>query len=172
VKNAKRVTLNTPFGVSQWWADLQQREVAGQRVTVLLVLGLIIVLALFLRLTGVNWDSFQHMNPDERHSTNVGATILRDNGGFLTSPIEYFDTAGSPLNPYNEPNAFPEYVWGTFPLYSTMAVADILDEAPLIDPDNGAWVDYGNLNLVGRVLSALVDIGTIVLMFLLERAAV
>jgi len=154
VKNPKRITLSAPIGVAEWWAAFKQREVAGQRVIVLVALGLILALALYLRLSGVNWDSDQHMNPDERHSTNVGAIILSNAGGFPTDPIKYFDTADSQLNPYN--NDFPEYVWGTFPLFGTMATADFLGKG-----------DYGHINLVGRVLSAFVDVGSIIFIFLL-----
>ena len=151
--------------MSQWWAAFNQMEVMGQRLAVVVALGLIVVFALSLRLTGINWDEFQHMNPDERHSTNVGATILGKAGGFPTDPIQYFDTADSPLNPYN--NDFPEYVWGTFPLFSTMAVADLLDSVPFLGPDVGTWSDYGNVNLVGRTLSAFIDAGSIIVIFFL-----
>ncbi len=118
MKNSRRLTLDTPLGAaSRWWAAVQQRAIAGQRAVtgrraVLLILGLVLVLTLFLRLnptlasdppffsvSGVDWDSGTHMNPDERHMTNVGATILRENGGFPLNPIQYFDTDQSPLNP-------------------------------------------------------------------------
>ncbi|HLE80728.1 MAG TPA: glycosyltransferase family 39 protein, partial [Dehalococcoidia bacterium] len=164
MKNSRRSTLSTPVALSNWWAAFQQREIAGQRVAVPILLGIVVALALVLRLTGVNWDSdgrvSGHQNPDERHMANVATTIR-----FPSSPAQYFDTDESPLNPYN---SFPSYPWGTLPLFGTKAVAELMDEAPLGGPSGGGtWSNYDHIHLVGRVLSSLVDVGSIIVTFLL-----
>ena len=112
-------------------------------------LGLIVALSLGLRLTGVNWDDNHHLNPDERFLSTVSPTIK-----FPSSPIEYFDTDESTLNPYN--NNFPTYVYGTLPLFTTKAVAESLGLG-----------DYNNVTQVGRVLSAFVDVGSVIVIFML-----
>ncbi len=129
-----------------------------------MVLGLVVALALVLRLTGVNWDSggvrSQHQNPDERHMANVAATIR-----WPGNPVDYFDTAESSLNPYN---SFPSYPWGTLPLFATKAVADLMDAAPIGGPSGGGtWGNFDHIHLVGRTVSALADVGSIIVIFLL-----
>ena len=61
-----------------------------------LVLIAILLLAIGLRTRGLNWDESQHLHPDERFLTMVESAIK-----LPTSWGEYFDTAKSPLNPYN-----------------------------------------------------------------------
>ncbi|MGH2633465.1 MAG: hypothetical protein ACRDG3_08650, partial [Tepidiformaceae bacterium] len=51
------------------------------------------------------------MHPDERFLSLVAADLK-----WPSSPGQYFDTAKSPLNPYNDPNTH-SYVYGTFPLF-------------------------------------------------------
>ena len=57
-------------------------------------LGVILAVAAVLRFTGINWDSFTHLHPDERFITMVENSL-----GWPTSIAQYFDTARSPLNP-------------------------------------------------------------------------
>jgi len=124
------------------------RQAPGRAV---FVLAAILLLAAVLRLTGVNWDAGQHLHPDERHITNTETAIQ------LPSSLgEYFDTAHSPFNPYNK--GIGSFVYGTFPLYLVRIVAE-----------TGKWTAYGDITLLGRVLSALFDLGTIVMVFLLGR---
>lgn len=68
----------------------------------------------------------------------------------------YFSTPCSPLNPYN--HNFGLFVYGTFPIFLTNYVADVLSKG-----------DYGNVHLVGRVLSALFDLATVLLIFFIGR---
>src|SRR5690242_7603252 len=75
-----------------------------------LVLIAILLLAIGLRTRGLNWDESQHLHPDERFLTMVESAIK-----LPTSWGEYFDTAKSPLNPYN--NNFGSFVYGTAPLF-------------------------------------------------------
>jgi hypothetical protein len=127
----------------------QTRPVPGWIWDVLLILVLLI--AATLRLTGVEWDGRQHLHPDERFLTMVETSIspVKDLG-------EYFDTANSSLNPNNR--GFTFYVYGTLPLIITRYV--------------GEWVGmtgYDEINIVGRVLSAIFDLATILMVYLIAR---
>jgi YYY domain-containing protein len=112
-----------------------------------LSMGIILLAAGWLRLTGVDWDHGAHLHPDERFLTMVAADIHRPD-----SIGEYFDTARSPLNPANVGRPF--FVYGTLPLFLVRAVAEAT-----------GLVGYDRIYLVGRVLSALFDLGTIALTF-------
>jgi len=104
----------------------------------------------------------------------------------------YFDSYCSPLNPYNH-QGYGSYAYGTLPLFTARLVGEWLNGA-CIDPDNPdatsplpqKWIagllfndaegcagnrftDYGHVQLLGRMLSALVDLGTIGFLFLIGR---
>ncbi|MDE3091364.1 MAG: glycosyltransferase family 39 protein, partial [Chloroflexota bacterium] len=68
----------------------------------------------------------------------------------------YFDTECSPLNPYN--HNFGLFVYGTFPIFVTRLVGGLTD-----------MTGYGTIHLVGRVLSALFDLSTVLLIFFIGR---
>ena len=101
---------------------------------------LIFFLAFGLRLYGLNWDQGQHLHPDERFLTMVAADIK-----LPSSPGQYFHPSASPLNPYRYPG-YQFFVYGTFPLFLTKFIAEILHLG-----------SYGQVYLVGRVLSAFFD---------------
>lgn len=109
-------------------------------MAILLLLGL----ASFLRFNGLNWDQGNHLHPDERFLTMVAAALRP-----LESFAEYFDTAGSGLNPHNVGHSF--YVYGTLPLHLTRYIAGSLGMA-----------DYDHVFLVGRFLSACFDLTTLI----------
>jgi hypothetical protein len=108
----------------------------------------ILVLAAWLRLQGLDWDEGQHLHPDERFLTMVEAAIKSSH-----SLAEYFDTGLSPLNPGNhgyKSFAFKFFVYGTLPLFVVRWLGEWLGK-----------VDYAHIHLVGRVFSALCDLGTV-----------
>ncbi|TAK12106.1 MAG: hypothetical protein EPO32_10015 [Anaerolineae bacterium] len=116
-----------------------------------IVLAVLLVLATWLRTVGLDWDEDQSLHPDERFLTSVLTRI---------EPVEnigqYFDTETSTLNPRNKDMGF--YVYGTLPLFLTRYV--------------GEWIDrtgWGDINLVGRALSAFMDLGIIFLVYLLAE---
>lgn len=111
--------------------------------TFTLLSGLIIILAAFFRLYGVNWDQGNHLHPDERFLTMVANGI-----SWPKSLAEYFDTRISPLNPHN--NNYSFYVYGTWPIIVTKAIAQLF-----------SMDSYDKLNIVGRKLSALFDMITL-----------
>jgi len=115
------------------------------------LLALIILLGGVLRFTGLNWDEGQHLHPDERFLTMVETSL-----NWPTSLGQYFDTAQNPLNPYN--TGYGSYVYGLFPLMLTKVAGQIT-----------GLTGYGEINLVGRALSALMDLGCIFFVFLIGR---
>jgi YYY domain-containing protein len=140
-------------------------------ITALLLIGILLAGAYF-RFVGIDWDEQQHLHPDERFLTMVEAAIqLPKNIG------QYFDSQTSPLNPYN--NNFGLFVYGDLPIVFTKVVAAGLDSLcyntpahACIDQNNNnpfSYSDYGHVYLLGRVLSALFDLGTLIWLFLIAR---
>lgn len=115
-----------------------------------ITLPLLLVLALTLRLYGLHWDQGYHLHPDERFMTMVATSIQ-----WPSSVSEYFSVT-SPLSPYNTDHK--SYIYGTFPLYLTTLVADLQGKG-----------FYGQLHYVGRTLSTLFDVGTILVLFMIGR---
>ncbi len=126
-------------------------------------LVLILILGAVFRLTGVNWDEDQHLHPDERFLTMVSSALGIPGLPQTSTPPAgcakwggYFDTQCSPLAPYNHNYTF--FVYGTFPIFLTRLIAEFLNQA-----------GYGEIHLLGRVLSALFDLSTVLLIFLIGR---
>ncbi len=122
----------------------------SEATTVLILLGILAVGA-YLRLTGVNWDSLTHLHPDERFITMVENSLA-----WPKSLGEYFDSARSPLNPYNR--GYNSFVYGTFPLFLVKGLGIALD-----------MQGYDQIHLVGRVVSAFFDLGSVLLVFFIGR---
>lgn len=111
----------------------------------------VLVIAAYFRFIGIAWDDTHHLHPDERFLTMVETSI---------SPVknlgEYFDTANSSLNPNNR--GFTFYVYGTLPIFIVRYI--------------GEWVGqtgYDQINVVGRVVSGVFDLGTIVMIYLIGK---
>ncbi len=126
-------------------------------------LVVIIVIGAVFRLTGRNWDDFTHLHPDERFLTMVtNALTFPSEGGVGKLPDGctawggYFDTACSPLSPYN--HDFGLFVYGTFPIFLTRMIGEFVNQT-----------GYDQIHLVGRALSALFDLSTVLLIFLIGR---
>jgi len=144
------------------------------------VSGLLLILILasgaYLRLTGIDWDEEQHLHPDERFLTMVESSLEPINTdpnelgpppsvatqswrgnyvGVLRDCEEwggYFDTACSSLNPNNRGYDF--YVYGTLPIFIVRYAAEFQEQT-----------GYGDVYLVGRFLSAVSDLLTILLVY-------
>ncbi|HLF77649.1 MAG TPA: DUF2298 domain-containing protein [Dehalococcoidia bacterium] len=114
--------------------------------------GLIVLLAFLARSYNTNWDDNTHLHPDERHMTSVTTELKLRN-----KPLEYFDTNSSTLNPYNRPGG-NSFVYGTLPVFLTKVVAVTLGQD-----------DFDKTVLVGRHLTALFDVATVLLVFLIGR---
>lgn len=108
---------------------------------------LIISLAAILRLTGLNWDQGQHPHPDERFLIMVTQKI-----SWPQTFSQYLNPTTSPLNPYNQNYDF--YVYGHLPLTGLKLLSLITNL------DN-----YQQLTLLGRSLSAILDLITVFLIY-------
>ncbi len=115
-----------------------------------LLIGILLIGA-FFRFTGVDWDEGYHLHPDERFLTMVETSIQP-----VDSLKQYFDTAASTLNPNNAGYTF--YVYGTLPLFIVRYVAGWFGQS-----------GYDQVNVVGRVLSGLFDLGTLVFVYLIGK---
>ena len=118
-----------------------------------IILLSILFLALFFRLYGINWDQNHHLHPDERFLTMVTQELE-----FPENVSQYFNPNESPLNPHNHGYTF--FVYGVFPL----KIVKIASEIITLDS-----FSYNNVTLVGRLLSAIFDVGTVALVFLIAR---
>jgi YYY domain-containing protein len=150
----------TPF--ERGWAERLNIS-ARMRATLLswpLALALILLAGALLRFHGLRWDQpagAQHplqMQPDER-----SLSFVLDGTDWPESLGAYFDTAKSPLNPYNVPNT-NSYVYGTFPLFLVKGVATIAGDDPA-GPGNSYDTDV----IWGRRITAAFDVATIAVVF-------
>ena len=156
-----------------------------------LLLALIIVVAAVLRWTGLDWDGYTHFHPDERYIHWVATTIeWPDEWTTAFSPSE------STINPYYWPpdaesvgivveqDQSRKFAYGHLPLYLGVAatkLADWLGETAVSNIFPSHWlfttdilntadmVEFRHLAAVTRALTGLVDLGTILFVFLLGR---
>ena len=116
----------------------------------LTLLVAIVLVALFLRFRGIEWGTGYYLHPDELFITQVMFNISAPSG-----VREYFDSATSPLNPFNYGTGF---IYGTFPIFLAKFV--------------GSFTEYSDLStahIPGRWLSALADTGTVVFVWWIGR---
>ena len=107
------------------------------------IILIFVLLALGMRLGGIQWDQGCHLHPDERFLSMVADALT-----LPSSPGEYLDPQRSPMNPYNK--GFDLFVYGTLPLSVTKALAVFL-----------GMDGYDRLYLLGRGLAALADVLTL-----------
>ncbi len=118
-----------------------------QNIVVFIALILTLVAGASFRLVGVNWDENQHMHPDERFLSLVWNVIVPvDNLG------DYFNTETSTLNPANQGYGF--FVYGTLPLFMVRYLGQALGQT-----------GYDTITLLGRQVSAIFDVMTVLLVF-------
>ncbi len=154
------------------------------RLATAALLTVLVLAAGWLRLANLDWDRGAHLHPDERYLAIVSDEVSAPDG-----PAGYLDTGRSPLNPANHDESF---VYGTAPLFLTKGVATWLHRGAatgdqparavvagldgvgidLLGPGGDPRFDGGyNDVLVGRMLSALLDTVTALLVFELGRLA-
>src|SRR5579859_7554684 len=134
--------------------NLLPRSIGGKRSTALdfVVLAFILLVAAAFRFNALEtWDDNSHQHPDERFMTIVASGVK------VPSSIgDYFNTPRSSLNPYA--NGQSNYAYGQLPLTLTVIA--------------GSWTgltNYDTVYKVGRALSTLADLGTIIFAWLLAR---
>lgn len=114
-----------------------------------LLIGIIILAAIF-RLYGINWDQGFHLHPDERAITLFTIPLK------IPTSMQELLSVNSSLNPHF-------FAYGSLPLYLLKLSGSMLSNvSPL-------FVQYDKINLAGRFLSVLFDIGTLLLIYLLGK---
>ncbi len=155
--------------------DIEKRKAVlslGVLVAILLVGG-------YLRFTNLNWDEGEWIHPDEAHMQQTLAAISMPDSFSL-----YFDTHNSPLNVRNSGK---KYSYGTLPLFLTRMTAEWMNQACDTSPDKLSRAVASLLMgfkiakcspstftssysaLIGRAFSALSDLGTLCLIYLIGR---
>lgn len=128
---------------------LEEKQTKPKPIVTILILILILIVGASFRLMNNNWDESFHLHPDERFLSQV-ITQIRP----VSSFSEYFDTNQSNLNPNT--HGFTYFVYGTFPLFIIRYL--------------GQWTNqlgYDLNTLLGREISAVMDVWTILLVFLI-----
>jgi hypothetical protein len=124
---------------------------------------LVLVLAGYLRLTGVNWGEGQHQHPDENFLSGVLGALQAQKCADETTPVEacpaeekrwisiadYLNSDRSTLNPYNRGYTF--FVYGNLPMTMVRIAMDAAHQT--------------DLKSFGRQASALADLFTILLLY-------
>ncbi len=133
-----------------------------------LLLILVLVVGTYFRVVGLNWDANQHLHPDERFLTMVESALQVRTCNVPATPVEacppdqihwlglgeYFNTATSTLNPQNRGYGF--FVYGDLPIVMVRYVAEFMGQT-----------GYDQVDLVGRQFSALGDLLTILLLYII-----
>ncbi len=142
-----------------------------------MLLLFVLLIGCVFRYIGIQWGDWQYLHPDERFLIWVGTDIMPigTSAGVLGTPPNtvnnpwranfpsaypdckswggYFDASCSPLNPNNRGHSF--YVYGTLPMFITRYIVE--------------WVyghsGFNEMTTVGRILSALVDLLSVVLVY-------
>ena len=126
---------------------------------------LVFLLAGYLRLTGANWGENGGQHPDENHFSSVLGSLSTQKCADVAIPVEacppdqkrwisivdYFNSAASPLNPYNR--GFSFYVYGNLPMTIIRVTADATNQT--------------DLRLFGRQFSAFADLFAILFLYLI-----
>lgn len=150
------------------------------------------VAGLVLRWSNVDFDQGKHLHPDERHWSLTAAAMEAEprpapHGTVLGPALDWFDGQRSPANAYRGSETF---VYGGLPLAVARGAAGWLhrgastgDEPahtvvraldglglPLLDDAGAPTFDAGyGVNLVGRLLSGLVDTLMVIVVALIGR---
>ncbi len=133
-----------------------------------LLFVLVLLLAGYLRLTGVNWGEGYHQHPDELFLVGVLDNLRAQACDIPLTTVdacpaeqthwlgirEYFDTANSTLNPHNRGFAF--FVYGDLPMTLVRYAMEITGND-----------DIGVSKFFARQFSALADLFTIFILYLI-----
>ena len=109
----------------------------------------ILIFGIYFRMVGIHWDDGTHLHPDERFLTMVETAMSPVN-----SLSQYFNTATSSLNPANRGYTF--FVYGTLPIFIVKYVGQAIGQA-----------GYDQIDVVGRYLSGIADLLTVLLVYLI-----
>ena len=145
---------------------------------VYLILGVVALAGLTLRTWNVNFDGGLNAHPDERSTACFYAPSI----GWPSSSDEFLDPQRSPLNPLwdRQNDRRRSFTYGHFPLYLGILTSELLSS--LAEPASLLPLSDRILNLMeranhacdgvavaGRLMMALLDTLTILLLFLVGR---
>ncbi len=122
------------------------------RIIVALLLIIIISISLFFRIRGLFWGEYQYLHPDERFLVWVTSNLQS-----VDKISDYFNTHSSSLNPHNRGHGF--FVYGDFPIILTRYIAELFFK----------FIGWMEITQIGRILSALFDLGSVVLIFFVGK---
>jgi YYY domain-containing protein len=152
--------------------DNVKREPFWSRHRVTLMLLAILAIAAFFRFYGRDFDAGTLQHPDERfivmRATNVRwPATTADLLNKATSPLNLRSTAVDP----NCPPGGCEYPYGSLPVYLTRLAGWVLDlGVPEGDPQKGYTLfNLQGVATVGRHMSSIFDLLTVLLVFLIAR---
>ena len=146
------------------------RKFKWESLTVILLI-LVLAIGAYFRFTGLNWDENYHLHPDERFLTIVTSQLQT-----VSNPLAYLKTSESTLNPYNAGQSF--YVYGNFPMTVIRYLAEWITQVCSLFPGDGTpdtalcaynFTAYDGVHLLGRLLSGLVDLVSVLFIFLIGR---
>ena len=121
------------------------------------VLIFFLLIGVFFRFYNLNWDSGALLHPDEYGFANTLTRL-----SFPSSLGDYFNTRLSPLSPYNKYDEAGVRTadgpdnrmrWGQLPITLIRLTAEIF-----------RTTGYSEARMTGRVLSALADVGSLLLL--------
>ena len=154
--------------LGQWaWRWLARQD---WTLWALLLVGL---LALLPRLYGLNWDANNHLHPDERQIVFKAMCVTLPGTPRPSSCDPAYTGPGWLLSPSSPLNTH-FFAYGSFPQYLLaiaahgMAWFSKLTGLVRLSAGN-AWDDFNHFTLVGRMLSACFDAGSVVLAGLIAR---
>ncbi|MFQ3534306.1 MAG: DUF2298 domain-containing protein [Aggregatilineales bacterium] len=170
---------------------------APRRWLVPMLVALILVVGAYFRFVGQNWDDFTHLHPDERFLTQVAEAIngrlnlstpdpraraeqlalCRERYPERDGIGDFFDSQCSNWYPKNV--GFGLYVYGQLPLFVVRISAELTQavhyeiarHTPETDDDVIAlsWTSYNGIHLVGRSVSAVADLLSLLMVFIIGR---
>ena len=130
-----------------------------------ILLVLVLALAGYLRLTGVNWGEGEHQHPDENTFSSVLYSMQAQKCNDPNLPLtacppeqkrwlgiqDYFNSKTSTLNPYNL--GYGSFVYGNLPMTLMRIAADLTNQT--------------DVRILGRQASTFADLFTILILYLI-----
>lgn len=142
------------------WKRMHKEKILSRFIDILL--ALLILLGISYRFVNMDWDSGALLHPDEYGLTN---TLTR-----LSVPASlgnYFNTRESTLSPYDKYDLDGEKVadgpdnrmrWGQLPMLLIRLISEAINTT-----------GYTELRRTGRYVNALMDVGTLLILFVIAR---
>ena len=127
-----------------------------------ILLVLVIGLGIFFRFYNMNWDSGALLHPDEYGLTNTLTQLHMP-----SNLSDFFNTRIAPMSPYNKYDTNGETIangpdntmrWGQLPMLIIRTAAEALNRT-----------GYQELRTLGRYISAIMDVGSIIILFIIAR---